>query len=148
MSRTYTKAEQEKIDFFNRHQFDRKTLQPICMAERATLWERHQEGKKEWRKLIKERDAALDHLKKTNPVAYAQLKEFAEKHAKPKPASAANQPKKEVPEQLKLWQYFCKLPQNKGLSQKEKSQRYRAMDMAERLVLENDLENEKYNHSE
>lgn len=56
--------------------------------------------------------------------------------------------KSEEPEQFKLWRFFCKLEKNKGLSMKEKSQKYREMSSVDKLQLEYEMDNDKYNNKE
>lgn len=125
----------KKARFFNRVIYDKATHEPLSLAEKVFRWERYEEAKKIQRKINKENKALFDQL---SPEFKKQLEEMA----------GSNPPlekkKKEIIPQFKLWHYFCKLPQNKGLTQKEKSSRYRELSNAAKLQLEYELDNSVY----
>ena len=115
--------QQKKIDFFKRTIYSKSTLQPLSLVEKVSVWERYEEARKEQNKM-KKMNAKLEKL-----------------NVKPSTKSSlpVSEPKKKVPLPFKLWSYFCKLPQYKSLTQKQKSEQYRSMSFDEKLALENEM---------
>jgi hypothetical protein len=119
--------QQKKADFFKRTIYSKSTLQPLSLVEKISVWERYEESRKEQKKMKKMNASLFEKLEKSN--------------IKPttKPSVPAAATKKKVPLPFKLWSYFCNLPQYKSLSQKQKSEKYRAMSFDEKLALENEM---------
>jgi hypothetical protein len=118
--------QQKKADFFKRTIYNKATLQPLSLVEKVSVWERYEEAKKERNKMKKMNAPLFEKLEKLN--------------LKPKTnAHTTSAPKKKVPLPFKLWSYFCKLPQYKSLTQKQKSEQYRNMTPDEKLALENEM---------